>query len=81
VALVNQKFLISLTNFAVIGAHNSSNEVAKTLFKAHFPTVSLIKPSPSGTISLKSSLPKQVSTIFELILTLIADLIVIHPAS
>ncbi|NCO32132.1 hypothetical protein GW891_05205, partial [bacterium] len=52
-----QKFLILSTNCAVISAHNSSNDLARIFLIAHFLRVSLIKPNPSGTISLNSNLP------------------------
>jgi len=50
VALLNQNVLILFTKLAVTFAHNSSNDLAKTFFKAHFPIVSFTKPNSSGTI-------------------------------
>jgi hypothetical protein len=81
VAYLYQIFLILSEKKAVCSDQNISKLFARIFLTTHLANVSLIKPSSSGTISLKNSLPSVVFSILPLTLTLIGEFRVIAHCS
>jgi hypothetical protein len=81
VAYLYQIFLILSEKKAVASDPKISKLLARIFLTTHLANVSLIKPSSSGTISLKKSLPRVVFSTFPLTLTLIGEFRVIAQPS